>query len=1123
MRIHPRFMRSVLLERDAQDPNSSLGYLLTPVAQGAITRLGSAFAPKSTQRAWRVTGDYGSGKTDFALALSRLVSGNREQLPNSMRGLLPRGTNFKTALATGDAEPLGTTILRAIGKKVDGRTSLSTQSIITSVSDAVARARKDGHQGLVLIIDELGKNLEFAARHPDFADVFLLQRLAEEAARSGESALVTIVILHQGIAAYSTGLDMAARREWDKVAGRFDEIVFAQPLGQVSALVRATLNIDVSKMPADWVAASNVAMKGAVRSGLYGTGTGKNEFESFGPGLFPLHPTVVPVIVRAMRKLGQNERSLFSFLASAEPFALQDHSRKHPSPSDADPFYRIHHFFDFAQQNLAGFQSSSAGTSPMWGVVDEVIASVKVSSQPETNILKTIGMLSLLDSSDIVATRDVVLLAIGGDEKEGKQAFNALQKRGIIYERGMVKGFCLWPHTSVNLDDAFERATEAVSVETVDTSVLCRHLTSEALVPRFYYAETGTLRYATVTVLPYADLSSAISFNPLLHARHADMHVSLVIPKDEAEKRRAIATLNDRYNEIPDGQVVCVAEPVPDAVSALNELLAWEWVRDNTPQLSGDRFAREELRRQLEQAKRALRSKLNGLDDLGIPGSTQLISCFTLHGGQQMSHGRPMLTFIGEQFKVLYPKTPRVFNELINRKNPSAAAVSARTKLAQAMVESPHLPILGMNEEKRPAEMALYLSILKNGGFHVPTENGWQFRLPQKAADKCGLLPSIKAVTNLLIDSGEDALVPVPKVFEMLSLPPYGVREGLRPVILSICLAILHQRIALYEDGTYLHEVGGEDFLRLMKEPQAFHLQYCSIEGVRNEVFQKLLSGLQLSPRDPLHVDLLDLVRPLVVFISREIPEYARKTQNLPKSVIDVRRALIESREPVRLVFRQLPEACGFAQVSSKVGFPTDEAIRLAARVKEAMQCLQKAYPDLLSRVAKSIIAAFGVSGSVPIARQIIAGRASQLAAAVTEPTLKAFALRLADKNLAQQAWLESIGNLLAKKSPERWSDLDETEFGHQLEMASGRFKRTEFAIVGTTKKLNGHACRIALTRSDGAEVGELVDWNNRDEPELQRAREEIDALINRLGSTGLAATMQVLWERIGKTAIVTK
>ena len=104
----------------------------------------------------------------------------------------------------------------------------------------------------------------------------------------------------------------------------------------------------------------------------------------------------------------------------------------------------------------------------------------------------------------------------------------------------------------------------------------------------------------------------------------------------------------------------------------------------------------------------------------------------------------------------------------------------------------------------------------------------------------------------------------------------------------------------------------------------------------------------------------------------------------------------------------------------------------------------------------------------------------------MTEPALKAFALRLADTALDDRAWVESVANLLARKSPERWLDNDETEFHHQLEIAAARFKRTEMTFIGTTRKLNGHACRIAITKSDGSEVGDLVDWNGMDESRIR-------------------------------------
>ena len=52
-------------------------------------------------------------------------------------------------------------------------------------------AVKSGARGLLLIIDELGKLLEYAASHPDDGDVFILQELAEAAARSESPFLVS--------------------------------------------------------------------------------------------------------------------------------------------------------------------------------------------------------------------------------------------------------------------------------------------------------------------------------------------------------------------------------------------------------------------------------------------------------------------------------------------------------------------------------------------------------------------------------------------------------------------------------------------------------------------------------------------------------------------------------------------------------------------------------------------------------------------------------------------------------------------------------------------------------------------------------------------------------------------
>jgi hypothetical protein len=252
----------------------------------------------------------------------------------------------------------------------------------------------------------------------------------------------------------------------------------------------------------------------------------------------------------------------------------------------------------------------------------------------------------------------------------------------------------------------------------------------------------------------------------------------------------------------------------------------------------------------------------------------------------------------------------------------------------------------------------------------------------------------------------------------------------------------------------------------------------------------------------------------LAVFISQEVPEYCRKTNNLPAAAVAVRRAILEGREPVKLVFTTLPEACGLPPIGSD-GLKTPDELAARLRLRTALHEIRTAYPKLIERTRNAICAAFDVAAKAPAGRSIISDRAAQLAVAVTEPALKAFALRLADLALDDRAWVESVANLLARKSPERWLDNDETEFHHQLQIAAGRFKRTEMIFIGTTKKLNGHACRIAITKSDGSEVGDVVNWDGMDESRIGPVEGEIQQILAEHGRYGLAAAMRAIWTQL--------
>jgi len=110
--INPRFFRSVNLERDFGDSHALDGYVATAETSRYLYRIGRGLRPESGERAWRITGDFGSGKSSFALVLANLVGRPSADLPKSIRplrqelGLGTRLPRLLPVLVTGAREPL---------------------------------------------------------------------------------------------------------------------------------------------------------------------------------------------------------------------------------------------------------------------------------------------------------------------------------------------------------------------------------------------------------------------------------------------------------------------------------------------------------------------------------------------------------------------------------------------------------------------------------------------------------------------------------------------------------------------------------------------------------------------------------------------------------------------------------------------------------------------------------------------------------------------------------------------------------------------------------------------------------------------------------------------------------
>lgn len=1133
--VRSRFMRSAHLERDFRDPEALKGYVLTSSAKAGLERLARSLTQRSAERAWRLTGDYGTGKSSFALALAHIFEGQDTVLPPELRrsvdfrGLGVERPNLLPVLVTGSRSHVGTAILEALSRALEeawprGRRpqivekakaaarhgdQRSADAAVSLLTEAASYLRESGKaSGVLLILDELGKFLEHAALHPERQDIYFLQTLAEAAARSREAPVVVVGLLHQGFQAYAEDLSPSAQKEWEKIAGRYQEILFDQPLEQASVLVANALNVREAKLPPGVAKELGRDMARALDLGWYGPGAGREALLGIASSLYPIHPTVLPVLVRLFSRFGQNERSLYSFLLSDEPHALQTFARQ---PATAGSFYRIHHLYDYAREAF-GHRLAVQSYRSHWNQIESVVESFPRNDERALEVLKTVAVLNLIDSPNHLATEETAPLAVAGADpvatKRVKATLRELQRgKAVLYFRGAAGGYCLWPHTSVNLERAYQEAYKAVPAATRVSTTIRSDLETRPVVARRHYIETGNLRHFAIEYAPPADLPALLERGP----QGADGQILVALCESPEEREEAIAFARGASLKNSEQVLVAVPQPLRGLASLLAEVQRWEWVGRNIPELAHDSFAQEEVSRQLAAARQVLEKRVRTYIGIRQFGEKTDLQWFYRGKPAPVHGGRELLEQLSMVCDKVFNNAPRFRNELVNRHALSSAAAAARLRLIEQVLTAAGEPLLGMDSAKKPPEMSMYLSVLKAAGLHREEDGVWRIAEPPAGEDTSNVRPLLSRILEVL-EARRGGRIKVVDLFAELRRPPFGLRDGLAPLLLAVFVAIHERDVAFYENGRFLREVTGYEFQRLTKATETFEIQYCRIGGVRAVVFEKLFRALNPG-NERKGVDILDVVKPLFTFAS-DLFQYAHRTAALSPDAAAVRAALTNAEEPATLLFRQLPEALGLDPFESDDKPSPSRVKRFVEKLRASLDELGNLYPELLRRMLADIHSAFERPGSAEEARSALSTAGDRVLVSVSEPRLKALCFRLADRALPEREWLESIGSLLCSKPPGKWLDGDVAFFRDELARLARQFRRVESTVfvAGAT---GGQAMRVAITCQDGTEVEQVVYLDGAEETRVAEIEAAIAKLLGKEGRLGVVAAMRVIRDRL--------
>lgn len=1048
--IARRFQRSIRIDTDFNNPSALEGYISTKSSTDVLIAM-ARHVKETSQGAFTWTGPYGSGKSSLVVLLASLLSSDKKLKKVAAESIgvenaecfwqaFSKTKNWKILPVVGRKET-PTQLFSEILEKFNPdlakiKRPLKEVEIVEGFFD-IAKRSEACDQGLVLIIDEMGKCLEAAGQ--EGSDIYIFQQLAEAASRSNGKFII-IGVLHQAFQEYATRLSREARDEWSKIQGRFVDLpVNVAGEEQVELMARAIISDrktsragKLSSKTFDCIQKQKPSVSEFLQISL--------------ENCWPLHPVVACLLGPiSRRRFGQNQRSLFAFLNSAEAHGFQDFLK---SAMEKD-LYEPERLWEYLRQNL----EPSILASPdghRWALATEAVERCESLSRDELHLklLKAIALIDLFKgSSGLSASFELLCECCSHKNKQAvKDALKQLQAWSLIIFRKFSDSFVIFAGSDFDIDAALEEVMP--EVQDLDFAFLKETAGIQPILAKRFYHQVGSMFWMDVDLAPLHQLQEKVKeFSP----GNGSVGLFLLgIPTRNETDEEANKVCREAARLVDDLDIVTGCSPRAwQIVSLTREILALEKLKRNFRELDGDAVAKKEIQARLIVLQSQLETDLQKLFDQA--------TWYRKHH-QPKSFSYIDLNHIASEIaEKQYPNSPVIFSELMNRTKPSVSAVTAQNILLKKMVQGAGEPRLGISGFS--AEVGLCVTILENTGLYGEVQNEWNFILPKGGKKDSGNLFPLWHATKEFLNSNSDRPVNVKEIYEFWRQPPFGLKDGLMPILLVAFLQTMRENISFYRQEIFQTDLKEIDIEHLVSAPATISLRIMDLSGIANRLLVELASVVrQLDEFNKLaHLEPIDVARGLISIFDSLAP-LTKRTMKLSGNAIKIRLLFNKAKDPNKFLFDDIPAT--FSKNPDSIN--DKQVIEIAETVKLGLLELKNSFPEMLEHMKDRLLNSLQVPNSSPQALQELRDRATNVRHVGGDLRFEGFVTQLAKFDGSTNS-IEGVIGFAAGKPVRDWIDQDIEKATLELAELTQKFIRLEaFAHVkGRTNKR--HALAVVV------------------------------------------------------------
>ena len=1071
-KISSSFNPSVNIERDL---DKEFEYVVTPNSRHIYNQLVGSL--KSGSHSFSIIGSYGTGKSSFLVAFRKNLIGETLYF-EPLNGEFSNVDGFEFDYIVGKYGSL----IEELGLHFDIEDFRNEKEILAWIDQKHERLKKEGKFWL-LVIDEFGKHLEYAAKESPEKELYFIQLLAEYANEEDKN-IFFITTLHQAFDSYAHGLDTQQRKEWDKVRGRLKELTFNEPVEQLLYIASEFLSEEKANT------CKEKQIVGLLKSiELAKVFPLKSELNlELAKNLYPLDPLSGSVLSLALQKYGQNERSLFTFLQSDEFLGINDYD------SDINPFYNIACVFDYLIHNHHSFLSSKYNPHYVqWNALKKAIE--RVESDFEENVFELKGLVKVIGLLNIFAAEgakvDENFLIEYGQTALGISdvlpLVRKLEKKQIIRYRSYKRQYILFEGTDFDIEYELQQASSKIDPVTDVVTPLRKYFEFPYLPAKRSYYEKGTPRF----------FEFILSEKPIQKSpeQPIDGYINLVFN-----------TPFDKVWDISQDVEAPILYGVFENTSEIeNQIFLIERTKSVIAEIDSDKIAERELKGLLDTQI----EELNSLIKDNIYSASEDLRW--AHNGIEfkIKNSKALNNELSKICDNVYHKTPIFDNELINKEKVSPAIYKPRKTLLKLLIENSAEENLGLDPDTFPAEKTIYLSLLKQNGIHRENGEAWELGEPDANSGFNQLWDECEEFFESTI-SGKR---PVTDLISILKKPPFGLKNGFIELWVPIYLIIKENDYALFQEEAYIPELSYDIVNLVYRDPKLFEIKAYHISDVKKKIFSKYRAYHEQDEHaDFSNSSFVETIRPFLL-VYNGLNEYGRTTSKISQSAQKIRDAIKTATEPEKAFFEDFPLALGYTNLDS---LDSEKILKQYVHdLDKAIDEVKNAYDRLIDRIENCMLQTVNIETETDfeVYQTRVQDRYESIKTYKLAPYQKKLLDRLKSPLADREKWISSVAFAILDKP---LSKMDDEEEPLLLDKLSTRLEELDNLVELSSldfdpKKQDAYRLKIQTLSKESTDINVIAD-----KKKLKNASKRIEKIKDLLTDdkeTNQAVLLKILEE----------